>query len=169
MAGCIEVTLSETSKALCHCLLNNLVKPSDYYTSKTLAYINGDVTNEGHISLFYGFDESVQFEDVQNWDYQPIWVDVVRYDIWRKDDYDILVMIVDPRPIQPLIDQIHERFKVAMPESYRTHITLAYLRKNSLRVAPDLLSVKQVKLSYLRFYPDGEDEGMNIDLPGVSV
>jgi hypothetical protein len=167
MAGSIEVTLSETSKALCNCLLRELVKPSDFFKSEQMAYIKGDVTDEGHITLYYGFTPEVQYEDVLNFDYQPCWLNVVGYDIWRKDNYDILVMIVDSRPIQDLISQIETRFKIDTTGS-NFHVTLGYLKKNTLRDVPALDHLKQIKLSYLRFYPDGSDEGLIIDLAGVT-
>jgi hypothetical protein len=162
MAGCIEIVLTEESKALCRKVLKQIIDPSALYISPSVGYINGDVTSQGHVTVFYGFDGDVQAEKMQVLNWESTFTTATRFDIFEKDDYDILVLLVDKGPIAGLVEQIKQEFG-CINDSLNPHVTLAYLQKGTLDTIPSLTDPINVELARLRFYPDGSDDGIYID------
>jgi hypothetical protein len=162
MAGCIEIVLSEESKTLCHKVLTQIIDPSAFYISPSVGYISGDVTNEGHVTVFYGFDGDIQAEQMRVLKWETSIISATRFDIFEKDDYDILVLLVDKGPIAGLVEQIRQEFG-CINDSLNPHVTLAYIQKGTLQTIPSLTEPINIELARLRFYPDGSDDGIYID------
>jgi len=56
--GYVQVDIDSKSKLLLHRTVTKCVKPTQYYNSKQISYIKGDVTSEAHMTVCYGIKNS---------------------------------------------------------------------------------------------------------------
>ena len=101
------------------------------------------IEDEPHITCQYGFHSDVTVDDITefvNLHGKKIRASLGDITTFNNDDYDVVKVDVDSPDLQELSEKIREHFKgkieITFPE-YHPHVTLAYVKKDSMPFADD--------------------------------
>lgn len=134
--GYVALTFNSEIKDKLRNILSQNYTSRDYYKSPVVSGINGDVIDDLHLTIFYGFNQPDEHTAIRSYlnsiILQPIEVTGAKILSGYQDLYKVLVLEVDDR--DQFLYSIHEYLKdnfsydatVQHPD-FLPHITLAYL------------------------------------------
>lgn len=134
----IEITLNKSSIDKLSQLVERIVPIEQYYKSPVVDYINGNVTNTAHLTLYYGIDtkhiESAELKEIlSNHEIDCLEVKDIRLVSGYQNLYQILWLEIDDKEnkLQNLSEKLRQfKSKESPDQEFKPHITLAYIENS---------------------------------------
>jgi 2'-5' RNA ligase len=139
--GYVALTFGNDTKQKLNNFLHTVYSKSDFYRSPVIPSINGDVTYDLHMTIFYGFNNTGEFEDIRQYidkiELPDIEVGGIKFLSGYQNLYKILVLsVLDvSNELENLHKELKNRFsfsKKVQHSEFLPHITLAYLEKGAV-------------------------------------
>lgn len=137
--GYFQIVFQDNDKQLISKLTKRMFTKKDLFKSVVVDYIDGDVTYDLHMTLFYGIkNEKLNLDDVARYLEQvkvnAVELGGIRFFIGYQNQYKVAYLEVVDREAK--LSNLASSFKKfpfddsVQYEIYKPHITLAYLKNN---------------------------------------
>jgi len=158
--GYVEAKIDEFSIKTFHRLILKICHKNDFYKSDVIDYINGDVTNKLHLTLFYGCNVTgVKLKQLKNYVRN---IKLSKLNLGRlflipgyKNLYQVLcVEVIDGNNELKNTSNNISNFgydSSVVHDKFTPHLTLAYVNSN-YKVPSDIQSPKSVKVKAINYF-----------------